>query len=39
MIVPLPRQVASIKSVPGAFLPARLSVKTKVVPLANSVRC
>jgi NADPH:quinone reductase-like Zn-dependent oxidoreductase len=33
--VPLPRLLASIKSVFGAFVPARLSIKTKVVPLAE----
>jgi len=33
--IPLPRLLASIKSVFDAFVPARLSIKTKVVPLAE----
>jgi NADPH:quinone reductase-like Zn-dependent oxidoreductase len=33
--IPLPRLLASITSVFGAFVPARLSIKTKAVPLAE----
>jgi hypothetical protein len=33
--IPLPRLLASIKSVFDAFVPARLSIKTKVVPLTE----
>jgi NADPH:quinone reductase-like Zn-dependent oxidoreductase len=33
--IPLPRLLASIKSVFDAFVPARLRIKTKVVPLAE----
>ena len=32
--IPMPRLLASIKSVFDAFLPARLSIKTKAVPLS-----